>query len=238
MQFTDLTTGGTVTSWNWTFQGGSPASSTDQNPKVLFGTRGTYDVSLTVDDGSGQVSETKVDYIDSQSPLPQPSTITGVTNPCEDDVETYNVSNFPLPRTFYTWTLPATWAGASGTSSIITTVGSTGGNIEVTADNACGSSTPRTLAVTVCTPVSINELNKKEINIYPNPAQNTIHISGVYNNNNIGNKEVKIIDVLGKTIYSSIINSTNYQIDVSELSRGVYFIQLNDNKLISKFIKE
>lgn len=49
--FADNTTitGGTITSWNWQFPGGSPSSSTSQNPPVItYPTAGTYTASLTV----------------------------------------------------------------------------------------------------------------------------------------------------------------------------------------------
>ncbi len=37
-----------VTGWNWTFEGGQPASSTDQNPTVIFSEPGLYEATLTV----------------------------------------------------------------------------------------------------------------------------------------------------------------------------------------------
>ena len=53
-----------VTSWAWTFENGSPSSSTIQNPSVIWNTGGTYDVSLTATNGIGTGNtETKVDYI-------------------------------------------------------------------------------------------------------------------------------------------------------------------------------
>lgn len=62
VQFTDQTSG-VPTSWNWTFNGGTPASSTEQNPEVIYETNGTYDVSLEVTNSNGTVSITKEDYI-------------------------------------------------------------------------------------------------------------------------------------------------------------------------------
>lgn len=49
--FTDRSTG-SPTTWNWSFEGGEPATSTEQNPQVVYNTPGTFDVSLTVGDGS------------------------------------------------------------------------------------------------------------------------------------------------------------------------------------------
>jgi PKD repeat protein len=52
-----------VSGWTWTFTGGSPSSSTQQNPTVTYNTPGTYAVVLTATDGSSSVSKTKTGYI-------------------------------------------------------------------------------------------------------------------------------------------------------------------------------
>lgn len=49
----------TATSWNWTFEGGNPATSTDQNPFVSFETPGYHAVTLTVANDQGQHTTTK-----------------------------------------------------------------------------------------------------------------------------------------------------------------------------------
>lgn len=51
------------TSWNWTFEGGTPATSSIQNPSVTYNTSGTYSVTLSVTNSSGTVSTTKNQYI-------------------------------------------------------------------------------------------------------------------------------------------------------------------------------
>jgi PKD repeat protein len=65
VQFTDLSTN-TPTAWDWTFEGGTPSTSTAQNPVVTYNTIGTYDVTLTVYNSVGSDTETKFDYIDVQ----------------------------------------------------------------------------------------------------------------------------------------------------------------------------
>ena len=62
VNFTDLSTFG-PTSWSWTFQGGTPATSTVQNPSVVYNTAGTYSVSLTATNGNGNNTMTKTVYI-------------------------------------------------------------------------------------------------------------------------------------------------------------------------------
>jgi len=62
INFTDSSTGG-PTSWNWTFNGGTPSSSTAQNPTITYNTAGTYSVTLTADNGSANDTETLTNYI-------------------------------------------------------------------------------------------------------------------------------------------------------------------------------
>ncbi len=51
------------TSWQWTFQGGTPASSNVQNPAVTYSTAGTYRVVLKATNGIGNNTLTKEGYI-------------------------------------------------------------------------------------------------------------------------------------------------------------------------------
>ncbi|MEO7087815.1 MAG: PKD domain-containing protein [Bacteroidia bacterium] len=62
VSFTDLSTN-SPTSWSWTFAGGTPNSSTLQNPVVVYNTPGTYNVSLTATNGSGSNTLTKTGYV-------------------------------------------------------------------------------------------------------------------------------------------------------------------------------
>jgi PKD repeat protein len=66
--FTDQSAGN-PTSWSWSFPGGSPSTSTLQNPVVTYGTIGTYNVSLTATSGAGSATELKTNYITVTSPV-------------------------------------------------------------------------------------------------------------------------------------------------------------------------
>jgi PKD repeat protein len=63
VNFTDLSTN-IPTGWSWTFTGGNPQNSTVQNPtNVVYATPGTYTVSLTATNASGNDTETKIGYV-------------------------------------------------------------------------------------------------------------------------------------------------------------------------------
>jgi len=52
-----------VTSWSWTFPGGTPATSTLQNPVVTYNVAGSYDVSLHTVNGCGFKDTTMTSYV-------------------------------------------------------------------------------------------------------------------------------------------------------------------------------
>lgn len=63
VQFTNTTSGNYVSS-SWTFEGGSPETSTATNPNVTYATAGVYDATLTIENTNGcSASTTKEDYI-------------------------------------------------------------------------------------------------------------------------------------------------------------------------------
>ena len=63
IKFHDLSTHN-PTSWSWTFPGGTPATSTEQNPSITYNTAGVHSVSLVSSNSSGDgTMETKTSYI-------------------------------------------------------------------------------------------------------------------------------------------------------------------------------
>jgi PKD repeat protein len=49
--------------WNWSFPGGTPSSSTLQNPAVTYSTPGSYSATLNVSNSAGSNTKTKSNYI-------------------------------------------------------------------------------------------------------------------------------------------------------------------------------
>lgn len=70
--------------------------------------------------------------------------------------------------------------------------------------------------------------------LFPNPATQTISVSNIQ-----PNSRFKIINLQGITIMESSINFEN-EIDVSQLSNGVYFVQIHsgNNVRTAKFLKQ
>ena len=62
VHFKDTSTGN-VTTWNWTFEGGEPATSIEQNPVVTYNHAGSYAVTLTVGDGTSTATKSRTAYV-------------------------------------------------------------------------------------------------------------------------------------------------------------------------------
>jgi len=81
--------------------------------------------------------------------------------------------------------------------------------------------------------MAVENFNKINPSLYPNPVSDIINFSGFSEINSI-----KIVDLSGRTIINQ--NSADTQtptVDVSQLSNGVYFAIVNENENI-KFIKK
>lgn len=120
-------------SWNWTFQGGTPANSTDQNPTVVYNTPGTYTVTLQVGDGTSSVSETKTSYI---TVLPATGAATPFTEGFESvtslpstDWKIFNFDNGPA------WSSTTSAAYSGSRSVFIENPASNVGNVDELVSN-------------------------------------------------------------------------------------------------------
>jgi len=74
--------------WEWSFPGGNPSSSIEQNPSIVYNTPGVYEVELTATDGTSSDTYTRTEYI---TVLDE-----GETIPFLEDFESYdNLSDSP-----------------------------------------------------------------------------------------------------------------------------------------------
>ncbi len=85
------------------------------------------------------------------------------------------------------------------------------------------------MGCTIPVTVSVTEYKKTDkINLYPNPAQNSLTIS--YPGNQLENTTLEILNSLGQSVFANSIIS-NETIDISNLSNGLYFIHLKGSNL-------
>jgi lysyl endopeptidase len=141
--FTDNSTN-SPTSWAWTFTGGTPATSTAQNPTVTYATAGTYQVVLTATNGAGSDSETKVGYIVVTA---NPAANAG-SNSAICVNQTLNLTTTTVASATYAWTGPSgyTSSAQNPTRPSATTAMSGTYNLTVTA-NGCSATSSTVVTV-------------------------------------------------------------------------------------------
>lgn len=86
----------------------------------------------------------------------------------------------------------------------------------------------------VPSPVEITESN---MYVFPNPASGIVTIQ-LSNNINIGSS-LEIYNQVGQKVVATSVNQPQFQLNISSLSKGVYYIQVNDgkSKIMRKLLK-
>lgn len=145
VDFTDLSSG-SPSAWSWSFPGGTPSTSTLQNPQnIVYTNPGSYSVSLATTWNTYTTSVTKTGYI-TVNPLPgTPGIPDGDTLLCENSSNTQYTISPAANATTYTWQLIPGAAGVlipSDTSVIIdwNTTWTGYADLSVQATGDCGNS--------------------------------------------------------------------------------------------------
>ncbi len=103
--------------------------------------------------------------------------------------------------------------------------------------NLCGFENKTTKISLGCNLVNIKDISENvNFKLTPNPVQNHLKIDAP----NLNIKSLKIYDINGKAIINTAYTEGGV-IDVSDLAKGIYFVQLIDyqlNSVLKKFIKE
>lgn len=168
-----------------------------------------------------------------------PGFITGSTGVCLRQANVIYSITPVAGATSYTWTVPnkASIRSGQGTTSISVTYNGYGGNVSVSAKNACGSSLPSSLPVSIiCRSTqedNINDVTVNEVDVFPNPSNGKITIHFVAFKSEKLN--LNIYDVLGHIVTKSDINTiegeNNIELDLLSLVKGVYFLNVNNENL-------
>ncbi len=80
----------------------------------------------------------------------------------------------------------------------------------------------------------INSIKEQyeNITIYPNPTNSVVVIK-----NNLINENFEITNSIGQVVSSGKINSSNFEINISNLGTGVYFLRISNKLIIKKIVK-
>ena len=222
----------------WSVVDGSGSATIDENGLLTASKNGTVTVTAIAADGSG-IDEAievtisgQIDLVKSIVVQGENSTITtneGILQ-MEAEVSPENATNQNV-----TWSV----VDGSGSATIDENgllTASKNGTVTVTAIAADGSGIDKAIEVTISGQITLGLTNSSLVdnfNIYPNPVINEINIQS----KGLKIEAINILDAQGNLIK---VMSSEDNINVSDLERGVYILQVQyENNLINKpFVKE
>lgn len=233
-----------ATTYSWSFGQGSPASSSLENPKVVFPGSGTYNVSLVaIGSGGTDVSTQSITIVVSDAPV---AAFTPVSNPVYMPNATAYFNNNSTNSNNYYWDFGN---GETSTDENPWTVYTATGTYTVSliSDNGlCGSDTTVMTVEVANNNVSINELIQplSELSVYPNPVKSDFTLT--FNSLLTSKAELEIYNVLGELLLTRQvpINKGENSIQLNEvnysLAAGEYLLRIKlDSYYYSKsFVKQ
>lgn len=163
------------------------------------------------------------------------------SNICATKVDTINVTINPLPivdlggdTTVCDYNLPYVLdAGSaisylwSDNSTSQTLDVNTAGTYIVTVTDAVGCEGTDTVVVTLDPCIGLDETTFSNVLIYPNPTNGMVNIDL---KENVEIKNVFIVDLNGKAVYTSEISENMISIDLSAVEAGIYMVILTSDK--------
>lgn len=130
--------------------------------------------------------------------------------------QTINVE-LELPNFCYVFNLIDTYGDGGGPVSLIDSEGLT----IYSTTGSYGSGESANFSVTE-SPLGLNDIDKLNVFIYPNPT------SGILNIQTQSNVDIDVFDITGKLIHSEFGVSDGDQIDLSNLKSGLYLVKMFD----------
>ena len=249
MSFIDLSTNN-PTSWQWSFLGGYPASSSVQNPhRIFYSSGGNPAITLKVSNSSGVDSISKSITVNPSPPMPHiiqsHDTLFCITNPAYIWYQWYDstslissgvLDTFIIVSHFDPYNVAVTnqycCRIATGLPIIVISERLAG---TVTASGISGTANPCGFTDGIKNLVSADN----RILLFPNPATTQLNIhTPLLRANQRAN--VSIVNLPGQTVYQSAITNPQSAIEISFLSSGIYFVQVvsESSRWVGRFVKE
>ena len=224
-----------ATSIAWTFEGGNPATSTENTVTITYATPGNYTTTLTAY-GANNEQNTKTVGVNVNEPEPQNEVVADFTTDPEanDGVITIYITGIDYPSIIFTNTstnahhIAWTFEGGNPASS-------TENNVTVTYINPSTLFTATltaynedetqsdTKSVSIIVNIvidNVEETTTSEISVYPNPTSSVINIAA----ENMQN--ITIMDMTGRVVMSKDVNSNFETISAEGFAKANYMVRI------------
>jgi len=224
IDFTDETSGDPI-EWTWTFYGGIPETSTEQNPAgILYNAQGSYDVKLVAVNQYGTDSITKEGFVVVDGPFAEFEA--DLTNILAGESVTFSDMSINNP-TSWSWKFFGGSPGShNGQDPPPVTYASAGSyDVKLTVTNELGSHFITKEGYIQVGGVGIDEPDAEEIvRAYPNPTQGNL----VVEPGQLGKEGtiITIASVRGETISSMILDGPTEKVNlqIGDQPAGIYLL--------------
>ena len=230
-----------ATSYSWSLGASVGASFTTPTNGLTVGVSFTSSfvtatLSVTATNGCGSATRTLV--IKGAPTMPGP--ITGPLTVCVNTTYPFSVTTV-TGTTTYTWTAPGPITGQGSKNITVSYGGSISSALVVTvkATNSCGTSPMRSLngiSSVFCPRMGDAEMNISGLQIYPNPAHDKLNVE--FRADDGDQYSLQLFDLTGRLVVNE--NGTGHGnniprvLDVRQLAKGSYMIQLKTNQGVSQ----
>jgi len=237
IDFTDLTTN-EPTAWSWSFEGGTPETSEEQNPdSVTYMIPGVYTVTLTSTNTGGTDTEEKDDYIVVNAGTPPVTDFYADVTEISpgDSVNFFDMSSGN--PTQWIWTFDGgDPAGASQTNPTNIVYPNEGIYfVRLKTKNSFGNNTLQKDNYIVVGNVSVKDMVLKQgMIIYPNPSHGNIKVKVLENRETWGNEGIVQVTVLNSTgnivmNFSHDLSIPEFSLDLSNNPHGLYYVRISSD---------
>jgi PKD repeat protein len=215
---------GNPTSWNWTFEGGNPASSTEEHPTVVYDSPGVYSVTLEVSNGDEINELVMEDYITINEGVDV--VLSSFSDVCVNWAAFELTGGYPYGGTY------------SGTGVVdgmfdpaIAGVGTHTITYSYTAPTGCFGEFSQDVYVDAC--IGIDNPSEQNIRVYPNPSSGHVDLD-VYH---VGTVDVKVYSVTGAKVYSATETANGhyqFNMDLTDLNNGIYYVVVTSGSNVER----
>ncbi len=222
--FTDLSTGAPTT-WYWTFEGGTPDAYTGQQPPYIhYDAVGEYDVTLIVNDGATVDTLVMADYI-TVGELPTADFTANETVILVGQTVDFTSNSLGEGLSF-------AWVFEGGTPASSTDENPSGimygemgvFDVQLTVTNAFGEDILLKEDYIEAKPVGIDNTEETIVNMWPNPATNTLTIEL----KDKGLRQCNIMNMTGSVVLSIELSDQHNTLDLGAIQQGLYVVTIND----------
>lgn len=220
INFFDLSTG-QPTAWEWSFVGGIPESSEAKHPdSIYYSTAGIYTVSMVASNAYGADSVTRFGYI-TVGFAPVADFTADATEIDAGSGVTFSDLSTGFPLSYWSWAFEGGVPDFSFEQHPVIIYPDAGDfDVTLTVINVFGESVAQKSDYIHVGPVGLDDREAEPVvSVYPNPSDGIIQVRS-----SLIPARIEVLNLLGESVFRSLLTETAGTIDLGSLQKGVYFV--------------